>query len=184
MIDCAKLEGLFACAQHCGWFWPFRDVCILTAKPVELHRDHDHNFHNDKGMAIRYADGFGLWRWHGVAVTEDVILHPELITTHEIDVETNQEVKRVLISRYGEGRYLEDSNAELIQEDQFGKLYKKEIQNDEPIVMVRVVNATPESDGTHQPYFIRVPPVVTSAHEAVAWTFGLTPEQYQPTNES
>jgi hypothetical protein len=107
-----------------------------------------------------------------------------LITTHSIDQEKNQEVRRVLIERYGEARYLEDSGAAMIHEDHFGKLYSKEIPGDEPIVMVRVINASPEPDGHHKPYWLRVPPTVKSAHEAVAWTFGLTPEQYQPEQES
>jgi hypothetical protein len=135
-------------------------------------------------MAIQYPDGWGLYRWHGVEVKEDIILHPELITTEDIEQETNLEVKRVLLERYGEARYLEDSGSDLIQEDHFGKLFRKEIKDDEPLVMVRVINSTPEPDGSHKPYFLRVPPTVKSAHEAVAWTFGLKPEQYQPEQES
>lgn len=33
-------------------------------------------------------------------------------------------------------------------------------------------------------YFIRVPPHITTAHEGVAWTFGLTPEQYAPVDQT
>ncbi len=57
-------------------------------------------------------------------------------------------------------------------------------QEDEPVVMVEVQNSTPEPDGTHKTYFLRVPPTMQTAHEAVAWTFGLGGQQYSPSAES
>jgi hypothetical protein len=50
--------------------------------------------------------------------------------------------------------------------------------------MVKVKNSTPEPDGLFKDYFLRVPPTVKTAHEAVAWTFGETPETYNPVMES
>jgi hypothetical protein len=46
--------------------------------------------------------------------------------------------------------------------------------------MVEVINSTPEPDGSRRTYFLRVPPDTETAREGVAWTFGLTPEEYQP----
>jgi len=43
-----------------------------------------------------------------------------------------------------------------------------------------VVNGTPDPDGSHRRYFLRVPPNVRTAHEAVAWTYGLTAREYEP----
>ncbi len=45
--------------------------------------------------------------------------------------------------------------------------------------MVKVVNSTPEPDGSFKDYFLRVPPTCQTALEAVAWTFDKTPEQYR-----
>ncbi len=50
--------------------------------------------------------------------------------------------------------------------------------------MVKVVNSTPEPDGSRREYFLRVPPTVRTAREAVAWTFGLAADAYRPVNES
>jgi hypothetical protein len=44
--------------------------------------------------------------------------------------------------------------------------------------MVEVVNATPEPDGTSATYLLRVPPAVSSARQAVAWTFGMPAEDH------
>ena len=85
-----------------------------------------------------------------------------------------------MIERYGQARYLQDSGAKLVAEDEFGSLYRKEIPNDEPLVMVRVKNSTPEPDGSEKIYFLRVPPSVRTPHEAVAWSFGLNPTAYLP----
>lgn len=56
--------------------------------------------------------------------------------------------------------------------------------NDEPLVMIKVLNSTPDPDGHYQSYFLRVPPDMTQAHEAVVWTFGLTKDEYAPVFES
>ena len=42
------------------------------------------------------------------------------------------------------------------------------------------MNGTRETDGSYKHYFLRVPPNVTTARQAVAWTYGLTAEQYLP----
>ena len=78
----------------------------------------------------------------------------------------------MLTERYGLAKYLEDSGAKKIHEDELGELYRTEFPDDEPLVMVKVMNSTPEPDGSRKPYFLRVPPEITIARDAVAWTFG------------
>ena len=43
---------------------------------------------------------------------------------------------------------------------------------------VEVVNGTAEADGSRKRYFLRVPPAMRTPREAVAWTYGLTADQY------
>jgi hypothetical protein len=51
--------------------------------------------------------------------------------------------------------------------------------------MLRVENSTPEPDGTYKFYFIRVPPDMRTAQQAVAWTFGMEdPKDYEPDFET
>jgi hypothetical protein len=68
--------------------------------------------------------------------------------------------------------------------DEFGELYRKELAGDEPLVMVCVINKTPEPDGTYKKYFLRVPPQITTAKDAVAWTFEQPTEGYTPSQET
>lgn len=146
--------------------------------------------HNGCYAAIE-SDIENLYFWHGVMVPAFVVTKPEWITLKHISDENNAEVRRVLIERYGLSRYLMDSGAKQISEDEFGELYRTEIENDEPLVMVKVMNSTPEPDGTRKPYFLRVHPELRlllkdglgdgqslTPLNAIASTFGLTGAEY------
>lgn len=125
-----------------------------------------------------------MYAVHGVRVPAWIIDSPENITVDKINAEENAEIRRVMLSQYGEGRYLVDSGAKELHRDKYGILYRQELPGDEPLVMVRVENSTPEADGTLRPYFLRVRPDVETAHEAVASTFGMTAEEYNPVIET
>ena len=73
----------------------------------------------------------------------------------------------------------------VLHQDDFGRLLDTGLDaTGEPIRVVQVVNATPEKDGSSRHYFLRVPPHVRTAREAVAWTFGLDASEYVPVRES
>jgi hypothetical protein len=111
--------------------------------------------------------------------------NPETLTKADIDREENVEKRRGLIELYGTSRYLNDAGAKLIHSDKFGQLFRIEIPNDEPLTMVKVKNSTIEPDGTYKEYFLRVPPYIHTAHDAVAWTFNIDKaEEYNPSQES
>jgi hypothetical protein len=66
-----------------------------------------------------------------------------------------------------------DAGATLVQQDDYGKLWRTELRlDDEPVTVVEVTNATQEPDGSYRRYWLRVPPNVRSARHAVAWSFG------------
>jgi hypothetical protein len=199
--ECAKLLPLMEMAKCSGWFFPMDEAVILTPNPIHLSLDDQGRLDDGKRKAIEYPDGWGLYYIHGVAVTEKIVEHPETITVADIEGETNAEVRRVMIDRYGwdpsheegtspdgtdpgVGKYIMDAGAEEIHKDKWGTLYRKEVEGDEPIVTVKVMNSTPEPDGSIKPYFLRVPVEITTAHQAVAWTFGVEADQYNPVVES
>jgi len=85
-----------------------------------------------------------------------------------------------MLDRFGIQRFLLGLQAKPTQTDTCGTLYRVDLPNDEPLVLVRVVNSTPERNGKFKHYFLRVPPDLTTARAAVAWTFSQTAEQYAP----
>src|SRR4029077_9941466 len=102
------------------------------------------------------------------------------ITVAEIDAAENETYRRNLIEVYRDGLvgYLRDSGAQTVQRDDIGELFRRETVGD-PVVAVLVKCPT-----TGRAYVLRVPPTVQTAREAVAWTFGMTVEEYQPTAQS
>jgi len=179
-IGVARLVPAFDLARACGWSVLFWDRAFISAKPKYIKRDEQGRLHCETGAAVRYFDSFSVFAIHGVRVPEKVVVAPKLITLREIETEQNAEVRRVMIGRYGPERYLLDSRAEAVHRDDFGVLYRKFIPNDEPLVMVKVVNSTPEADGSFKDYFLRVPPAMERARQAVAWTFGKMENEYEP----
>jgi hypothetical protein len=116
-------------------------------------------------------------------VPQHVIDAPQTITVAEIQAEANAEVRRAMIERMGWDRWLEQTGARPVQSDRFGDLYRTTVDDAEVGVVV-VVNSTPEPDGHFKRYALLVPAEHESAHAAVASTFGLTAEQYQPAMET
>lgn len=159
-------------------------VVFALEKPEILSVDRDGRLHNESGVSLSFSDGFHEYCWHGVPVDSRIILEPDSISVDEIEGCRNLEIRRVLMERYGQSRYLQDSGALEIHRDEYGILFRKEIPGDEDLVMVKVVNSSPEPDGSFRDYFLRVPPDLQTAHQAVAWTFGFDEEDYKPERET
>lgn len=163
---------LFEAFVHGAWLlhWTY-DVLYWVAKPT-MHKDATgpRRLHNANGAALE-SDVKDLYFWHGVRVPEFVVVSPQYITLRHIDTETNVEVRRIMIQRYGQERYIQDSDARLVHADEFGELYRKERPGDSPIEMVKVRNSTPEVDGSYKYYWLRVQPGNKTAHEAIASTW-------------
>ena len=101
----------------CGWIWWHENICAISDRPSELHRDWQGRLHNESGPSIAYRDGWKLYHWHGVSVPLQVIEFPETITAKQIQDEKNAEVQRIMIERVGAGKYLRESGAKLIDMD-------------------------------------------------------------------
>jgi len=167
-----------ACATSGGFRVMHEKFCLVSDFPEVLTKDDQHRPHNDSGPSHKWRDGWSLWYIHGIKVTQQIVEAPETLTIEQIENEQNAEVRRVMIERFGMERFLKESHAEKIHEDDYGILYRKKIVDDEPLVMVKVVNSTPEPDGTYKDYFLRVPPNIQRAREAVAWTFDIPESDY------
>ena len=166
-------------------FDPYKNLCLICEAPQTFLLNQRNFLHNDNGPAITFKDGYKVFSLNGVTVSPKLLEQPESITIEQIAAETNVELRRIMIQRYGVERYTEDSGAKIIDSDEYGTLYKKEQQSDEPIVIVKVINATPEPDGSGpKQYFLRVPPHIVTAKEAVAWTFNMSDQDYQPSEQS
>ena len=154
--------------------------------------DRQSRLHREDGGAVEYSDGRVEYHWHGVEVPSHVVLDPDTITAEEIDAEQNLEVRRVMIERFpgGLAALMKAQGSTLIHKDETGELWgraptptgarTRAWRNDLTIFMVKVINSSPEPDGTFREYWLRVPPSTRTARQGVAWTFGMTEDTYKP----
>jgi len=154
---------------------------FIMERPQAVHFDEMNRLSAYPGPAVEFRDGSGIFMISGIPV-------PRIsgkLTVEKIHDQINSEVQRVLRESYGEKRYLADVGATLRHEDDYGKLWAtNHHQAGERLVMVEVVNSTPEPDGTFKHYFLQVPPQMMTAREAVAWTFNVPVQHYAPALET
>jgi hypothetical protein len=146
--------------ESCGYYWVLNDVCFASERPRCINLDERGRLHSDAGQSIGYPSGWGLYHFHGVAVPRNVIEAPETITLEMIEAQSNIEVQRVMIERFGWDRYAAECGAQLIDHDErWGSLFSKQpLSMGEPILFLRAVNRSPEPDGTFRRYILPVDP--------------------------
>ncbi len=164
----------------------FEHFAFICEHPKSFLTDESGNLHNSAGPALCFADGDKYFAWHGCLVPDWVIERKCFITPALIDRQNNVAMRRVLIDIYGWERYLKNSRLKKLHQDNYGVLYRKDLggRHGQSIFVVEVLNATPEPDGKRRRYLLRVPPNMKTAKEAVAWTFGMREEDYNPDFES
>ncbi|WP_228559492.1 DUF6745 domain-containing protein [Catenulispora pinisilvae] len=177
-------SGLGRMARSVSWWWPFENTVILTERPLALRLDDQDRLHHGDGPALAYADGFAAYSWRGNPLTPEFGQRLAQTSPEAIRAEENTELRRMMVEHYTPERFLKESGAKPLQEDEAGKLWRMDMGSDEPIVVVEVVNSSPEPDGTFNIYFLRVPPDTKTAKAGVAWTFGLTEDEYQPLRQT
>jgi hypothetical protein len=182
--ESAALNGLTELARSAGWWWPHRSAVIVCERPVRLFQDDRGRLHGESGPAIVYPDGWSIWAWHGVRVPRRVIEQPEALPASEVLAEPDPEVRRVMIERLGNDRFLRDAGATRVAEDETGVLWRVDLPDDEPLLCIEVTNASPAPDATFRRYVLRVPPDMRTPREAVAWTFALDSRDYWPSIET
>lgn len=180
----SPLTGAALVCRSAGWWWPLEKAAVVCERPLALHRDEAGRLDHGEGPALEFPDGFALCAWRGMPVTRTFLEELRTLAPERIQEEENAELRRVMLEYYGYDRYLSDSGARPLHRDATGTLWRIDLADDEPVVMVEVLNSTPEPDGTHRTYWLRVPPATRTAREGVAWTFGLGAEVYEPLRET
>ncbi|TAL37614.1 MAG: hypothetical protein EPN97_04950 [Alphaproteobacteria bacterium] len=180
--DRESLHQDITAAESVEFMLPYEHVCLVSEPPVSIRFDSRGLLHCTDGPAITYRDGWKVYAVEGAWTPEYVIEKPELITPESIDKEPNVALRRVM-TRYYKGDYYSDCCAELQKQDRLGKLYRKERRHDSDFVFVRVINSTREPDGSFREYTLRVPPTVKTPTEGIAWSFGMTPDEYLKTQK-
>jgi hypothetical protein len=154
-----------------GWSFYANGVCILSLRE-QPNLNTSGLLHNSEGPAI-YDKIYAL---QGIVIPphyEWIVKNPDSLNHDTINQIQNAEIRRVTIASFPE-KYV---TGEPVQSDSYGELY--DIKDpDDPSTSFRVVRV--KDAMSERVYWLRVPPHVSSAHEGVASTFGMTADQYQP----
>ena len=187
--DSEVLELWSEICKSAGWWWPYGKVVFISDRP-ELIRwetdsgDQPPRLHSLDGPSVRFRDGWEMYCIRGVTVAKDVIMDPTWLTVERINAEGNAEIRRVYLEKFGQARYIRESEIKKFQEDTCGQLFRKELTGDEPLVMLRLLDSTPDRNGKREIYWFRVPPDMKTARQAVAWQWGVEEGEWNPLAES
>ncbi|WP_440104129.1 DUF6745 domain-containing protein [Streptosporangium sp. H16] len=178
------LDLCVTATRSCGFWTPYPQLCVVSDRPTrfefDLPRPHQPRPHNATGPALVWRDGWSIHAWRGVGVSK-ALIDGELTITDWLR-ERNAEVRRAILERMGYEWLLDNGTARKIATDDYGTLWWiLDPYSLIGIVVVDVVNATPEPDGSFKRYILRVPPDQTVPRDAIGWTFGLQPGEYGPT---
>lgn len=175
------LVALSIAARNTLCWLPASDRLLIVDRPRRLRRTPRwlSDFLPD-ARHLEFRDRTGAVLWGDRLLDPDALFDP---TPADVIAEPNLFIRQLLLERYGVERFFRDAGARQIHEDAFGRLCEIRTAG-EPLSVVRVVNSTAEPNGKRKEYFLRVPPGFDRARDAVAWTFGLSGQEYAPLIET
>ena len=172
---CKKLDGMIELAKHCGWLNVYEDVVVFQDRPEVIKFDDENRLHCESGPAIRYADGFSVYAWHGTSVPKDWIENKENLTPQIALTWENVEQRRCAAEIIGWNRVLDELNCTVIDEDpdpEIGTLVEADIPEigKERFLKVKC--------GTGRTFAIPMPPEIKTALAGQAWSYGCELENF------
>lgn len=175
--ECERLRPLMELAKYCGWWAPYDVCCGLQHRPAFIKLDDQRRLHCEDGPAIGYRDGFSVYAWHGTRVPEEWIEDAENSLTPKVALHwENTEQRRAACEIIGWDNVLRILNAKVIDKDddpQIGTLLEVNHENlggSEKFLQVQC--------GTGRTFALPVPPEMSTAREANAWTYNLTANEF------
>lgn len=169
-------------ARSGGWWWPREHVCVVAERPVlvrtEAAGEGGARLHSAAGPALRYADGWDVYAWHGMRVPSWVITDPSV---ERIAREPNAEIRRCAIEHVGWAAYVERAGLRRLASAPDPGNHGSDLHLYDMGRRTRVlvaVNGSVERDGHRRRYGLTVPGFLDDPIAAAAWTYGLSAEQY------
>lgn len=89
----------------------------------------------------------------------------------------NATIRASILRRFGLENFIREAGAKVLDVEKGRRLLR--VPASTPIMAVEVKDST-----TGKTYVLSVPPEMKTCKEAVAWTFGMTPDRYKPLKET
>ena len=166
-----------------GVYFPAGDTIVGIPTP-KYSLDEQGRIHSQDGPALEWPDGTTHYLWHGIEVPESVIMNVRSITPKMILEISNTELRRIVIEQYGYREFLSAIPSKIIDSSEKGILRHVYLPSaygqKETLAVVEVKDATNEEET----FFIPVHSMVRKVGEAIASTFGMTADEYNPEVET
>lgn len=153
--------------KACHWWFPYRNVILLSDRPSDLHVDDRGRLHNPRGAAIEYRDGWKVHAWKGILIPSNIVENPDSLTVTQILAETNTEVRRVMVDVYGLERFVVDSKSKKLDQQGEYILLKVPYLREGDMIALKMTCPT-----TSAVYVHTVHPDCTNVEQALAWKRG------------
>lgn len=129
---------------------------IMPANIRDTYSDVDlPSFTHDMALAVKLSENMDV-------TADDILKAP------------NQELKQRALRLYGYERFVSEVHMDEIHRDGDNAL----LRNGD------IVFAYVKDSSTPRRYLLRVPPSMTTVHDAIAWTFNMKPDEYKPLIET
>ena len=165
-------------AEVSGWWLPLRKAIILVERPNSIKFDENGVTHCEDGPAISYDDSdFGVYMWHGIRVPPSWIKDKSSLTPEIALNCPNTEQRRAGCEILGWENVLNTLNPTVIDknpDEEIGELLEVELPD------IGVERFLKVRCGTGRIFMLPVPPDVSTALEANAWTYGVSSNDYAP----
>lgn len=124
-----RLRRALDIAESCSVFWPYDKVCVICDRPTEFHLQHG-KLHNSSGMALRFSDGWGIYRLNGVTVPDGLATTP----SHKLDPSLVEEVTDVelrleIVRKIGMDRLVNAFSGEILDKVGNFELYRLKLSD-------------------------------------------------------
>jgi hypothetical protein len=112
--DTTKLGLWNELAKSCSWWWPYQNICIMSERPLEIHKK-GIQLHKDDGAAFVSRDGYKMWYLNGVNVPQWLVeTNSENIDCQEFAKISNVEVRREFLRKVGVERLCQKLGSKII----------------------------------------------------------------------
>lgn len=179
--DTEKLVPLTELAKETGWHIFYKDVAILSEKPTEISRNERGQLHNFHGPAIKWTDGYQLYRFNGVRLDGEaekyVNLSKDEITKEMFTKEKNADIRRELIRKVGNERLIDILDYKIIDSMDEYELISFDIGDGRVRPFLKMKCAT-----TSNIHIEGVLPEIDTVKKALAYKFNQT-EWHRPLME-
>lgn len=170
---CFDLSPLSKIAKNINISLFYTNVVIHCFRPIELHLNARKQMHNEKGLAIKYSDGWGFYMLNGVRIPKEyeyIVTTPaEKINPADFAKIENVEVRREFVRKVGLERILKHLKSKIIHTMGDYDLLELDLNLDRPAKALKMINP---SIGI--PHVEFVPFDIVTCEQALNFRNGLT----------